>query len=89
MCGDTRAMSWDVFCMLLTHVNGLLSEPQLVPLLPDDEHRWARKKIGKNSACAFKECIQILMIAHNMAFATRDRPLLSRQCGSFVEMGFA
>jgi hypothetical protein len=48
----------------------------------------ARKKIGKNSACVLEECIQILMIAH-MAFATRDRPLLSRQCGSSVEMGFA
>jgi hypothetical protein len=35
ICGDTRVMSWDVFCMLLTHVNVLLSEPQLVSLLPD------------------------------------------------------
>jgi hypothetical protein len=41
--------------MLLTHVNVLLSEPQLVPLLPDDEHHLARKKIGKNSACALEE----------------------------------
>jgi hypothetical protein len=82
-------MSWDVFCMLLTHVNVLLLVPQIVPLFPDDEHCLARKKIGKNSACAFEECIQVLMIAHSMAFATRDRPLLSRQCGSSVEMGFA
>jgi hypothetical protein len=75
--------------MLSAHVNVLLSEPQLVPLLPDDEHHLARKKIGKNSACALEECVQILMIAHNMACATRDRALLSRQCGSSVEMGFA
>jgi hypothetical protein len=63
-----------------------------VSLIPDIEHRLARMKIEKNSACAFKECTQILMIAHNMAFATIDRPLLSRQCGralSSVEMGFA
>jgi hypothetical protein len=88
-------MAWDVFCMLLlAHVNLHLSElrPQLVSLLPDNEHRLARMKIEKISACVFKDCIQILMIAHNMAFATRDRPLPSRQCGralSSVEMGFA
>ncbi len=68
------------------------SELHLVLLIPDNEHRLARRKIEKNSACAFKECIQILMIAQNMAFAIRDRQLLGRQCGralSSVEMGFA
>jgi hypothetical protein len=57
------------------------SEPQLVSLIPDNKRRLARTKIFKNSAYACKECIQILMTAHNMAFARRDRPLPSRQCG--------
>jgi predicted SprT family Zn-dependent metalloprotease len=61
-----------------------------VSLIPDNEHRLAKMKIEKNSAYACKECIQILMIAHNMAFATRGKLLLSRQCGralSSVEIG--
>jgi hypothetical protein len=61
-------------------------------LIPDNEHCLARMKIEKRPACAFKESIQMLMIAHNMSFATRDRPLLHRQCGralSSVEMDFA
>jgi len=45
MCGDTRVMSWDVFCMLLTHVNVLLSEPQLVPLLPDVNIAWQERRL--------------------------------------------
>jgi hypothetical protein len=50
---------------------------------------WQERRLEKILLVCSK-CIQILMmIAHNMAFATRDRPLFSRQCGSSVEMGFA